>query len=142
MVHFTSTNEHSVDTQTKAKGGEHAEPNSDEDDAIFMPFQYEGDGRRREAKLHKMKAMVAKDEIVIERMIHEYQDSNHRVRTLENELELLRSLKISKKELQSKRNKLTAQLSRDRQKLEMSFLKAMCINYLRLMRRLDTRLAD
>mmetsp|Transcript_8691 Transcript_8691/g.10738 ORF Transcript_8691/g.10738 Transcript_8691/m.10738 type:complete len:80 (+) Transcript_8691:1060-1299(+) len=55
---------------------------------------------------------------------------------------MLKTKNISKKELQSKRNRLTAQLSRDRQKLEMSFLKAMCVNYQRLLRRLDKKLCD
>lgn len=76
-----------------------------------------------------MQTMVAKDEIEIDRMIRDYQNSNLKILESEQALEELRSLKISKKELQSKRNRLTAQLSRDRQKLEMNFLKAMCVNY-------------
>ena len=55
--------------------------------------------------------------------------TNPKIIESEEALDQLRTLKISKKELQSKRNRLTAQLSRDRQKLEMSFLKAMCVNY-------------
>ena len=38
-------------------------------------------------------------------------------------LENLRERKISKKELQAERNRLTAQLSRDRKKLETEFIK-------------------
>ena len=86
--------------------------------------------------------MVAKDEIEIDRMIRDYQNSNYKILESEQALEELRSLKISKKDLQSKRNRLTAQLSRDRQKLEMNFLKAMCVNYQRLLRKLDRKLAD
>ena len=73
--------------------------------------------------------MVAKDEIEIDKMIRDYQNSNAKIIKSEQMLNELRTLKISKKELQSKRNRLTAQLSRDRQRLEMSFLKAMCVNY-------------
>jgi len=94
-----------------------------------VPFQYKGDGRKREAKKHKKLTMVARDEIEIERMFRDYQSQNEKIIETEQALEELKALKISKKELQGKRNKLTAQLSRDRQKLEMSFLKAMCVNY-------------
>lgn len=62
-------------------------------------------------------------------MIREYQNSNEKIVELEDQLEDLKVQKITKKELQSQRNRLTAQLSRDRQKLEMNFLKTMCINY-------------
>jgi len=37
-----------------------------------VPFEYQGDGRKREAKRHKMQTMVAKDEIEIDRMIRDY----------------------------------------------------------------------
>ena len=67
-----------------------------------------------------MQTMVAKDEIEIDKMIRDYQNSNSKILESEKSLEELRTLKISKKELQSKRNRLTAQLSRDRQKLEMN----------------------
>lgn len=112
------------------------------DDAVYVPFEYQGDGRKREAKRHKMQTLVAKDEIEIDKMIKEHQNTNHKIIESEQALDELRTLKISKKELQSKRNRLTAQLSRDRQKLEMSFLKAMCVNYQRLLRRLESKLVD
>jgi hypothetical protein len=89
-----------------------------------------------------MMAMVAKDEIEIDRLIREYQNCNLKIIESEQALEELRTLNITKKELQGKRNRLTAQLSRDRQKLELGFLKAMCVNYQRLLRRLDKKLAD
>ena len=79
-----------------------------------MPFEYQGDGRKREAKRHKLQAMVAKDEIEIDRMIRDYQNTNQKIIESEKALDELKNLKISKKELQSKRNRLTAQLSRDR----------------------------
>jgi len=67
---------------------------------------------------------------------------NTKITALEDELDNLKSLKLTKRELQSKRNRLTAQLSRDRQKLELNFLKMQCINYQRLLRRLNKRLED
>ena len=79
---------------------------------------------------------------MIERMIRDYQNTNDKIVESERALDTLRAKNISKKELQSKRNRLTAQLSRDRQKLEMSFLKAMCVNYQRLLRRLDKKLSS
>ena len=72
-------------------------------------------------------------------MIKEYQNSNEKIIESEADLNELRARNISKKELQSKRNRLTAQLSRDRQKLEVNFLKAMCVNYQRLLRRLEKK---
>ena len=139
----TNDNEYSNDTYSRSKGttGDQGDSLSDEDDAIYVPFEYKGDGRKREAKKHKLQALVAQDEIMIDQMIREYQNSNEKIVESENALEDLRAKNISKKELQSKRNRLTAQLSRDRQKLEMSFLKAMCVNYQRLLRRLDKKLS-
>ena len=61
-----------------------------------------------------MQTMVAKDEIEIDRMVRDYQNANLQIIESENALEDLRSLDISKKELQGKRNRLTAKLSRDR----------------------------
>ena len=52
---------------------------SDDEDAAFVPFEYQGDGRKREAKRHKLQAMVAKDEIEIERRIREFQNSNLKI---------------------------------------------------------------
>ena len=141
--HTSTTNEYSNDTYSRSKGttGDHGDSLSDEDDAIYVPFEYKGDGRKREAKKHKLQALVAQDEIMIDRMIRDYQNSNEKIIESERALDALRAKNISKKELQSKRNRLTAQLSRDRQKLEMSFLKAMCVNYQRLLRRLDKKLS-
>ena len=59
---------------------------------------------------------------------------------MEDELNDLKNQNISKRELQSQRNRLTAQISRDRQKLEMNFLKAKVVNYLRLLKRLERKL--
>ena len=61
-----------------------------------------------------MQTLVAQDEIDIDRMIKEHQNTNSKIIESEMALDQLRTLKITKKELQSKRNRLTAQLSRDR----------------------------
>ena len=127
-----STNEFSgaeENTCSRSKTGEFQDSFSDDEDAVYVPFEFKGDGRKREAKRHKMMAMVAKDEIEIDRMVRDYQNNNDKIIESEQALEELRTLDITKKELQGKRNRLTAQLSRDRQKLELRVLKAMCVNY-------------
>jgi hypothetical protein len=109
MVQGTSTFDYSADTFSRSKGtGDQIDSYSDDDDAIYIPFEYKGDGRKREAKKHKMQAIVARDEIEIDHMVREYQNTNSKIIELEQTLEDLRSLKISKKELQSKRNRYTA----------------------------------
>lgn len=115
---------------------------SDEEDMVFVPYEYQGDGRKREAKRHKRQTMVAKDEIEVDQLIRDYQNQYAKIIESEQELEHLKNLNISKKELQSKRNRLTAQLSRDRQKIEFRFLKTMAVNYLRLLKRLDKKVSE
>lgn len=67
-----STFENSADTFSRSKGYDQLDSFSDEEDAVYVPFEYQGDGRKREAKRHKLQAMVARDEIEIDRMIREY----------------------------------------------------------------------
>ena len=71
----------------------------DEDDAVYVPFEFKGDGRKREAKRHKMRAMVARDEIAIDNMIKDYQNANDKIIESEKELADLRSSNLPKKEL-------------------------------------------
>lgn len=75
-----STNEFSAgydNTYSKSnKTGEYQDSYSDDEDAVYIPFEYSGDGRKREAKRHKMMAMVAKDEIEIDRLVRDYQNAN------------------------------------------------------------------
>jgi len=78
------------------------------DEVVYIPFEYQGDGRKREAKRHKRCSVVPQDEIDLERMIKDYQNSNSKIIELESALEDLKFMKISKRELQSKRNRLTA----------------------------------
>ena len=111
-----STFENSADTFSRSnkEGAQILDSFSEEEDAVYVPFEYQGDGRKREAKRHKQQALVARDEIEIDRMIRDYQNSNPKIVASEQALDELRTLKITKKELQSKRNRFTAQLSRDR----------------------------
>ena len=81
---------------------------------VYAPNPFQGDGRKREAKRHKSKTVVAQDEIDLDQMIRDYQNQNVKILELEEYLEDLKCKKISKKELQSERNRHTAQLSRDR----------------------------
>ena len=66
---------------------------------MYIPFEYQGDGRKREAKRHKMSQIVAKDEIEIERMINNFQDKDPKIIEQEQALEELKTQNISKKEL-------------------------------------------
>ena len=55
MVQGTSTFDYSADTFSRSKAtGDLVDSYSDDDDAIYIPFEYKGDGRKREAKKHKM----------------------------------------------------------------------------------------
>ena len=49
--------EHSMETFARSKGDIlqlDSFSDSDLDDAVYVPFEYQGDGRKREAKRHKM----------------------------------------------------------------------------------------
>ena len=139
---FEASSDTKEDIRIDSQDQEDEETNSDQEDMVYAPNPFQGDGRKREAKRHKSKIVVAQDEIDLDQMIRDHQNENVKIVELEDMLDNLKSQKISKKELQSQRNRLTAQLSRDRQKLEMNFLKAMCVNYQRLLRKLDRKLAD
>ena len=129
------------DNQIDSQDHECADTDSDDEIMAFAVNPFQGDGRKREAKRHKSKVVVAQDVLDLDLMIRDYQNQNPKIAELEEYLEDLKNKKISKKELQSERNRHTAQLSRDRQKLELAFLKAMCVNYQRLVRKLN-KLAD
>jgi len=99
------------------------------EETIYVAHGLQQDGRKREVKQLKQRTHVTREELELQRMVLDYQNSNKKIIALENELNDLKTTNISKRELQSSRNRLTAQISRDRQKLEMNFLKAQCINY-------------
>ena len=47
---------------------------SDQDDCVYAPNPFQGDGRKREAKRHKSKVVVAQDEIDLDQMVRDYQN--------------------------------------------------------------------
>ena len=75
---------------------------TDHEDLIYAPNPFQkGDGRKREAKQHKSQAIVAKDEIDLEKMVNDHISSNKKIQDLEDALEDLKAQKLTKKELQS-----------------------------------------
>jgi len=71
----------------------------DDDDILLMTTQYQGDGRKREAKRHKSRAVVTQDEVELEEAIKNYQNSNPKILELEEKLDELKTLKINKRDL-------------------------------------------
>ena len=64
-----------------------------------MPFEYNGDGRRREAKKHKNRSFVARDEVMIDQMVNDYQNSNPKILESEAAIDDLKNENLTKKEL-------------------------------------------
>lgn len=70
MSHAERSNECSIATKI---GSEEAKCNSEResvaeerdenDDMIYVPYEFQGDGRKREAKRHKTHSIVPRDEI-------------------------------------------------------------------------------
>jgi hypothetical protein len=48
-----------------------SEESEEEDDMIYVPFDYQGDGRKREAKRHKSHTVVPRDEIDLDAQIRD-----------------------------------------------------------------------
>lgn len=69
----TSCNEDlSVATKTASKQLIDSISEEDEDaDMIYVPYEFQGDGRKREAKRHKSHSIVPRDEIDLDAMIRE-----------------------------------------------------------------------
>ena len=63
---------------------------------------------------------------------------SQKVRDLEEELENLKLKSLSKKDLQIQRNRLTAQLSRDRKKIEYDYLISQCLQMKNLLRKVKS----
>lgn len=70
-----------------------------EDDMIYVPYEYEGDRRKREAKRHKTHTVIVEDEIDLDAMIRESQNTNPKIMELEAQLADLKNKKMSKKDL-------------------------------------------
>jgi predicted RNase H-like nuclease (RuvC/YqgF family) len=73
----------------------------DSDDEVFVPYDFQVDGRKREAKRLKSRTKVPQEEIDIEHLVKEYQNSNKKIIDLEQELSNLKNQALSKRELQS-----------------------------------------
>ena len=39
---------------------------------VYVPFEFKGDGRKREARRHKAKTVVPQDEIKLDKLIRDY----------------------------------------------------------------------
>jgi hypothetical protein len=81
--------------------------------------------RKREAK---KKRKLAQNETVYSELdydleIDEVVNSDYKIVEMQNELEVLKKVEINKKDLQIARNRITAQLSRDRKKIEGDYTK-------------------
>lgn len=90
------------------------EDDSSSDAEVFVPYDCQVDGRKREAKRLKSRTKVPQEEVDLEKLVRDYQNSNRKIQELEKELSDLKNQNITKRELQSQRNRLTAQISRDR----------------------------
>lgn len=64
-----SSHEFSAESYSRSKANDSM---SDSENEIYVPFEYNGDGRKREAKKHKQKSFVARDEMMIDSMITDY----------------------------------------------------------------------
>lgn len=48
------------------------EETPDDDELVYVPFEFQGDGRKREARRHKAKTVVPQDEINLDKLIRDY----------------------------------------------------------------------
>ena len=106
ISHAERSNECSIATKI---GSEEAKCNSDresingeheaDNDMIYVPYEFQGDGLKREAKRHKTHSIVPQDEIDLDNQIREHQNMNTKIIALEEELDNLKSLKLTKREL-------------------------------------------
>ena len=51
----------------------------DSEEIILVPYEFQGDGRKREAKRHKSRTVIPQEEIDLERLIRDYQNNNHKI---------------------------------------------------------------
>lgn len=96
---FEASSDTKEDIRNDSQEPDEEETNSDHEDLVYAPNPFQGDGRKREAKRHKSKIVVAKDEIDLDQMIRDYQNQNEKIMELEENLDNLKSQRISKKEL-------------------------------------------
>ena len=68
----TSCNEElSVGTKTASKQPVDSISEDEDSDMIYVPYDFQGDGRKREAKRHKCNSIVPRDEIDLDAMIRD-----------------------------------------------------------------------
>lgn len=67
------SNDYSVATKTasEAKMQHESLSEHEDDDMIYVPFEFQGDGRKREAKRHKTHSVIPRDEMDLDAMIRE-----------------------------------------------------------------------
>lgn len=55
------------------------EDDQSSDEEVFVPLDLQVDGRKREAKRLKNKSRVPKEEINLEKLVRDYQNSNSKI---------------------------------------------------------------
>jgi hypothetical protein len=63
----------------------------DSDEIILVPYEFQGDGRKREAKRHKSRTVIPQEEIDLDQLIRDYQNNNRKIQDLEYQLEDLKN---------------------------------------------------
>lgn len=61
----------SAATKTASKQPVDSISEDEDTDMIYVPYEFQGDGRKREAKRHKCHSIVPRDEIELDEMIRE-----------------------------------------------------------------------
>lgn len=51
----------------------------DSDEIILVPYEFQGDGRKREAKRHKSRTVIPQEEIDLDQLIRDYQNNNRKI---------------------------------------------------------------
>jgi len=51
---------------------------------ILVPYEFQGDGRKREAKRHKSRTAIPQEEIDLDQLIRDFQNSNRKIQELEH----------------------------------------------------------
>lgn len=73
------------------------------------------DGRKRDVKRNKSRIIIAQEEVDLENLLREKINSDTHIKNIEKAIEnLKKQAGLTQKELQFERNRLNAQLSRDR----------------------------
>lgn len=87
LSHFKSEEE----VKSPRQSDQEINDDDDSEEIILVPYEFQGDGRKREAKRHKNRTVIPQEEIDLNKLISEYQNSNPKVRDLEYQLEDLKN---------------------------------------------------